>query len=81
MVPIAGTSHFLKLALDDVVVLVFYSPSTLQELLSSKILASQAFLCKLSFNDVLCCDTCMVCSRNPKGRNTRHSFISDDYIL
>ena len=81
MVPITGAAHLLQLALDDVMVLILNGPGALKELLTSKILTSEAFLGKLSLNYVLCGDTSMVCSGNPKSGDSCHSLISDDDVL
>ena len=81
MLPVTGTTHLLKLFRDDVMMLFLDAPCTFNELLTSEVLTSETFFLKLSLNDVLRSDSCMVRSWNPESRTTVHPLITYDYIL
>ncbi len=81
MAPVTGGSDGLDLLADDVVVLLLDGPGTLQELLTSQILAAQPLFGKHTLDDVLRGDTGMVGSRHPQGALSAHAPVPDEDVL
>ena len=56
-------------------------PSVFQELVASKVAFLDALLCQSVYDLSLCCDRCVVCSRNPAGILAVETCLADKDIL
>ena len=80
--PVAGRAELFELTCDSVFVGVLPVPNTLEEFFSSEVVTCKLFVNAESFfNLYLCCDTRVVCSGNPKGVESLHSLVTDEYVL
>ncbi len=80
-VPIGGVTKLFLLLYDYSVVFFLYLPCPFQEFFTSQIISGFAFLLQCPFNNILGCNSSMVCSGNPQGIVTLHPVIAHYYVL
>ena len=80
-IPVCRVTKLFLLFYDSCMMIFLYLPGAFQELLAAKIVTGKTFFFKLTFNNILSCNSGVVCTCKPESIVALHTVIANYDIL